>query len=136
MKTYKAKEMTIFLREDDIIELMSNEDWKGAATLENAKEIMSIVKQLTDNEIRGCLVEVPNRHASKEVLAYYQATDGGVVARALLLNSFGAKVMGNLYLKLFRTKPNEAGRVVPNKLFTKKEEAVEWLLQEMAKHQT
>lgn len=39
--------------------------------------------------------------------------------------------MGNLYLKLFGGKPNEVGRVVPVKLFTKKEEAIKWLLEEM-----
>lgn len=36
--------------------------------------------------------------------------------------------MGNLYFKLFGGKPNEMGRSVPIKLFTKKEEGIKWLL--------
>ena len=134
MKEYRTEEMTIVSKDNGIIELISNKDWQGVGTLENAIEIMSIIKGLTKNEIKACLVEVPNRHASKEVLAYYQNTEAGAIAQALLLNSFGAKVMGNLYLRLFGSKPNESGRVVPNKLFTKKEEAEEWLLKEIAKH--
>lgn len=131
MKEYRTEEMTIVLRDNGIIELISNKDWQGVGTLENAIEIMSIIKGLTKNEVRGCLVEVPNRHASKEVLAYYQNTEAGAIAQALLLNSFGAKVMGNLYLQLFGGKPNEAGRVVPIKLFTKKEDAITWLLEKL-----
>ncbi|CAA6804834.1 MAG: Unknown protein [uncultured Aureispira sp.] len=126
MKEYHTDEMTIVLRDDDIIALLTNDDWKGGGTLENAKKIMAIIKTLTDeNPARACWIEIPNRHASKEVLNYYQSTKAGLVAQALLLNSFGAKVTGNLYLKLFGGKPNETGRVVPVKLFIKNKEAEE-----------
>ena len=70
------------------------------------------------------------------MLDCYQRAEWGEVAIALLLASFGAKVIGNLYLKLTKNKPNEAGRVVPVKLFTKKEVAEEWLLGEIAKNRT
>jgi hypothetical protein len=134
MKEYQTAEMIIILRDNNIIELLSNEDWKGAGTLENAKEVMSTLKKITDeNNVRVCLIEIPNRHVSKEILTYYQSFEVGFTAQAFLLNSFGAKVMGNLYLKLFGGKANTAGRVVPTKLFTKKAEAEKWLLEEIAK---
>lgn len=79
------------------------------------------------------LIEVPSRYASKEILQHYQSVELGEVARVLLLNSFATKVVGNLYLKLSKENPNEAGRVVPTKLFTKKAEAEKWLLAEIEK---
>jgi hypothetical protein len=133
MKEYKTKAMTIILRSDDIVQLVENKDWTGTDTLETAGEVTSIMKEVIDNQPRAILVEVPNKHSPKEILNHYQVVEVGDVARALLLNSFGAKVMGNLYLKLLGGKSNEAGRVVPTKLFTKKEEAVEWLLEEIKK---
>lgn len=136
MKEYKTKAATIFLRPDDIIEYTINKEWNQAETLDLAKETMEIIKKLVDGQVRAFLVEVPKHYTPREVLNYYQYVETGDVARALVLNSFATKVMGNLYLKLSKGKPNEAGRVVPTKLFTKKEEAEEWLLEEIEKNKS
>lgn len=137
IKRIKGVSTVIILRNDGIVEVVNNEEWDQPDTLEVAQKDTSIIKEVIGDRPNQCiLIEVPSRYASKEMLEHYQSVELGEVARALLLNSFATKVVGNLYLKLSKGKPNEAGRVVPTKLFTKKEEAEKWLLQEMAKHQT
>lgn len=79
-----------------------------------------MIKELIDGQPRAFLIEVPKHYTSKEILNYYQYIEVGDVARALVLNSFATKVMGNLYFKLSKGKPNEIGRLIPTKLFRKK----------------
>jgi hypothetical protein len=133
MEKYKTRAMTVILRPDDIVELVDNQDWTGADTVEVMEEVSSMVTKVIDNEPRGLLISAPARHYSKEVMNHANAVEMGDVARAILLTSFGAKVMGSLYIKLLGTKPNRTGRIVPIKLFTDKEAAVKWLLEEMEK---
>lgn len=129
IKRIVSVSIVVILRNDGIVEIINNEEWNQPDTLEVAQKDTSIVKEVIAGRPNHCiLIEVPSRYASKEVLQHYQSVELGEVARALLLNSFATKVVGNLYLKLSKGKPNEAGRVVPTKLFTKKEEAVKWLL--------
>lgn len=136
MKEYKGKAATLILRPDDIVEYANNKDWDQPETLEMAKEIMEKSKEFIDGKPRAYLVEVPKNYMPKEILNYYQHTEIGDVARALVLNSFATKVIGNLYFKMSKGKPNEAGRVVPTKLFTDKETAIKWLVEEIAKHKS
>lgn len=129
IKRIVSVSIVVILRNDGIVEIINNEEWNQPDTLEVAKKDTSIIKELIGDKPNHCiLIEVPSRYASREVLQHYQSVELGEVARALLLNSFATKVVGNLYLKLSKGKPNEAGRVVPTKLFTKKEEAEKWLL--------
>lgn len=124
--------ITIILRKDNILEIVDNEDWNQADSLEVVKkDTLLIQKTINGQTNKALLIHVPNRHTSQEILNHYQQTETGAVARGLLISSFATKVMGNLYLKLFGGKPNEAGRVVPIKLFTKKEEAIKWLLEQI-----
>ncbi|CAA6804815.1 MAG: Unknown protein [uncultured Aureispira sp.] len=119
-------------RLDDIVEISDNEDWDQPNTLDAAKQDTLLFKKLVEGQrSKGVFIKVGDKHLSKELIHYYQTVEFGEVARALLINSFGSRIMGNLYLKLFGGKPNEAGRVVPIKLFTKKKEAIKWLLQEV-----
>lgn len=123
------------LRIDNIVEVLDNKEWDQPDTLEVAKEDVAMLRQLIDGRPDICLlIEIPNRHTSKEILNYYQQMDMGEVARAMIIDSFAAKLIGNLYLKVSKGKPNEAGRVVPTKLFRKKDEAEKWLLDRMEKH--
>lgn len=125
----KGNTITIILRKDNILEILDNEDWNQPDNLEIVKKDTLLIQNTINGQInKGLLIHIPNRHTSKEILNHYQQTETGAVARALLLNSFATKVMGNLYLKLFGGKPNEVGRIVPAKLFTNREEAIEWLL--------
>lgn len=125
--------ITIVLRKDNILEIVDNEDWNQADSLEVVKKDTSLIQNIINGQEKALLIHVPNRHTSKEILNHYQQTETGAVARGLLISSFATKVMGNLYLKLFGGKPNEAGRVVPIKLFTKREEGIEWLLGKLKK---
>lgn len=131
MKEYKVKSGTVILRSDDIVELINDKDWNETDTLEVARNITAGIREAIDGKPRGLMIEVPNRYTKREILKHYQNSELGAVARALILNSFATKVVGNLYLKLSKEKPNEAGRVVPTKLFTNKEEATKWLLEKM-----
>ncbi|MBL4648728.1 MAG: hypothetical protein JKY03_03285 [Aureispira sp.] len=133
MKKYKTKALTIILRSDNILEAFNNKDWNEPETLEIAKENAFMLKKVIDGQSVGLLVEIPHKYVTKEILTYYQNFEMGAVARAMFLNSFAAKVVGNLYFKLSKGKLNEVGRAVPTKLFTKKAEAVEWLLEQIEK---
>ena len=134
MTEYKGTAASVVLRSDGIIEFIPNEEWDQPDTLELATEILDIAKKLTVDQPRGIIAVVPTRYLPKEILSYYQNTEVGDVARALVLDSFAAKVIGNLYFQLSKGKPNEAGRIIPTKLFTDKQIAIEWLLQQMAKY--
>lgn len=125
--------ITIVLRKDNILEIVDNEDWNQADSLETVKKDTLLIQKIISGQTKALLIHLPNRHTSKEILNHYQQTETGAVARGLLISSFATKVMGNLYLKLFGGKPNEAGRVVPVKLFTKREEGIEWLLGKLKK---
>lgn len=130
----KGKTMTIVLRSDDIVETIENKGWDQPDTLEIAKGDLAIIRKVIDGQPRGLLIETPSRYTSKVILDYYQNTELGAIARALILNSFAAKVVGNLYLKLSKGKSNEAGRIVPTKLFTDKEAGEKWLLKKIKEH--
>ncbi|CAA6804824.1 MAG: Unknown protein [uncultured Aureispira sp.] len=132
MKEYKTGALTITLRPDGIVHASNNEDWTDPDTLTTIKKDIAAIKEVFGGQPnRAILFEVPNRHIEKKLLDCYQAAEWGEVARALLLTSYGAKVIGNLYLKLSKEKPNEAGRIVPMKLFTKKEVAEAWLFEQI-----
>ena len=132
----KGNSITIILRTDGIIEIVDNEEWDKAETLETATEDTATLKKHIDGHDKALLVVVTSRYISKEILHHYQKFEFGDVARALIVSSFAAKVIGTLFMKLSKEKPNEAGRIVPLKLFTKKEVAEEWLLDELKKNQS
>ncbi|CAA6804806.1 MAG: Unknown protein [uncultured Aureispira sp.] len=128
----KATIVSYILRSDNIIEIVDNEDWNEADTLDIVKRDTEKLKKLIDNkQDKALYIEVADKHTSKDILDFYQNIELGEVARALVLNSYGAKIMGNLYFKLFGGKPNEMGRSVPIKLFTKKEAGIKWLLEQL-----
>ncbi len=130
----KTTSMTITLRPDNVVEMVPSEGWDDIQTLSHAKENLAVVKELIDGQPRSLLVIVPTTYTNRDAIEYYQSAEVGDVARAMILNSFAAKVAGNLYLKFTKNKTNEAGRIVPAKIFTKREEAITWLLEEMNKH--
>jgi len=132
MIEYKTRAITITLRPNGIIHVSNNEDWNELDTLESTQENITLLKEVFDGQPDRCLLfEMPNRHVRKELLDCYQRAEWGEVAIALLLTSYGAKIVGNLYLKLSKNKPNEAGRVVPTKLFSNEEIAETWLLEQV-----
>lgn len=119
----KTRSAVIELRPNGVIYMSTREDWDQPDTLEVAKENMTALKNMVDGKRRGLISELPNTHLPKEVMEFYQDFNPGQVATALMVNSFGAKVMGNLFLKLAAKNNSE-----PVKLFSKESEAEEWLL--------
>lgn len=136
MKEYQTKSTRIILRSDGILELANRQDWNEPDTLEEAKETTDKIKEIVGDQQLGFLVEAPSRYASKEILNHYRTVEMGGIASAVLLNSFAAKIVGNLYFKLSNGKPNESGRIVPTRLFTDKKEATKWLYEQLKKYKS
>jgi hypothetical protein len=136
MKELKTRALTIKIRPDGIVEMSTNEDWDQPDTIAIAQENVAMLKKAIDGKPRALLSYMPNTYMSREVMACYNTTEIGEVASAMLTASFGSKVIGNAYLKLTgkSAKSSEVNGQAPVKIFSKKEDAVIWLLGEIAKH--
>lgn len=133
MQEYKTRALTIVVRPDDIVELITNEDWRQPDTVEIAQENVAMIKKAIGGKRRAMLSYMPSTYMSKEVLEYYNKAEIGEVASALLTSSFGSKIVGNVYLKLTGKSANadEVKGQAPVKIFTKKDDAVAWLLEKI-----
>jgi hypothetical protein len=131
---YKTESMTVIVRPDDIVEIITNEGWDGPDTVEVATENAQVMKDAIDGKTRAMLSHMPDTYINKEVLACYVDAKIGEVATALIAISFASKVVGNIYLKLTRRISKENKRKAPVAIFNKREAAEEWLLKEIAKH--
>lgn len=126
---YKTRAITITVRPDHILEITSNEDWNETDTVEVAKENIDKMREVVgDKKGMAILVVIPSTYTSKEVLTYYYNADVGEVARAFLITSFAAKVVGNLYLSIMG-RGSTTGK--PTKLFSEKEKAIDWLKEQI-----
>lgn len=122
--------------EETILSVQHIEKWEGEDNLETAQEVLKgIQAYMGTGELKGLLIIAPSLYKKKEILDKYQKTDVNEVARALLISSFAAKVVGNMYLRIAKGKTNEKGRYVPTKLFTEKEKAVQWLKEKLEAYQ-
>jgi hypothetical protein len=128
MEKHTFGNLIVFYREENIIEIEQIHDWKGG-DLEGAQQAVEGLKLfLKDNKgLKGILIHSPSLYQSREVMNCYQQADLYEAAKAILVKSFTQRLIGNLYMKVTKGKPNESGRVVPSKLFTNEEKAVEWL---------
>lgn len=136
MKELKTRALTIKIRPDGIIEMHTNEGWDQPDTVDVAEENIAMLTKAVDGKPRALLSYMPNTYMSKDVMACYGKAEIGEVASAMLTTSFGSKIVGNAYLKLTgkSAKSSEVKGQAPVKIFNKKEDAVIWLLQEIAKH--
>ena len=130
---YKTRALTIIVRPDDIVEILTNEDWKEADTLEVAKENTAMIEKAINGKRVGVLNYVPKTYVSKEVMAYYNSLDGTAVGTAMVATSFSARLIANVYMKLIGgpstiNKKNKA----PLKIFATKQDAISWLLAKLA----
>jgi len=93
---------------------------------------ISVAKELVENRLEYCegksmyvLIDFTNVHSvTKEAKDFMNSKEGGlkgILGGAFLSNSLVSNVFINLYLKI--NKPT-----VPAKFFTKKEEALIWLI--------
>ncbi|WMX12896.1 MULTISPECIES: hypothetical protein [unclassified Aureispira] len=131
---YKTKSITIKVRPDDIVEVTNNEEWENIDTIETATENAKVLKKAVNGKKRGILSHMPDTYVGKEVLECYIKAEIGEVATALMTRSFASKVVGNIYLKLTGKKKNaeQESDKPPVKIFTKRELAEAWLLEQIA----
>lgn len=128
---FETRALRIVLRPDDIIELITKPDWNQPDTVDIALENIEMLKKAVDGKPRGVLSYVPSTYMNKDVLACYEKADVGQVASALITVSFGAKVVGNLFLRVGATLSGGKNRE-PTKLFSNKSDAEKWLLERIA----
>jgi hypothetical protein len=128
---YHTKELTFIVRPDDIIEMSTNVDFKGAYTLDAVEENLTVMEEAIAGRKRATLLHFPNVYVKKEVLKEYANSDLHTVATALLAKSFASKLVGNLFISL-TGRFNEKLKDRPTKIFTDKEIAIEWLLEQLS----
>ena len=121
----ETRSITLELLPNGVIYSETKEDWDEPDTLEVAKENLEAIASVVDGKRHGLLTKLPNTHLPKEVVDYYHTVDPGQVATALLVSSFGTRVMGNLFLKIAR---NHQSLTTPVKMFSKREAAEAWLV--------
>jgi hypothetical protein len=110
--------------EDGILVILYKKD--SVIGLNAAKEIMALVKKIRKGISYPVLSYNKNIKAiSKEAREFFATKEGceGLVKGAIVVDSGFSKIIGNLFLSV--NKP-----VIQGKLFTNKEEAIEWLNQE------
>jgi hypothetical protein len=110
-----------WLGEDGIlyVEILPNAEM----TLANAQQSTETFKQVTGGKKRPLLIDISRQKSmSREAREHKagKAVENDVLALALVMTSPVGKVLGNLYYSL--SKPS-----FPVRLFTSKNEAVEWL---------
>jgi hypothetical protein len=129
---YHSKELTLTVRPDDIIEISTHVDFKGSYSLDALEENLTLLKKAIAGKKRATLLYFPDVYVKKEVLKKYANSDIYTVASALLAKSFASKLVGNLFLSL-SGRFNEKLKDRPTKVFTDKEAAIKWLLEQLAK---
>ena len=125
---YHTKEFTYKLRPDHIIEISMRKDFEGNLVLEEVEENLRILDEVIGGKPKGIILHFPEKYVKKEVLKQYTEPPKHVVARAFLTQSFASKLIGNLYLTLIQRFIKEN---IPSKIFSKKQEAIEWLTKEL-----
>lgn len=124
-----TRSMVLERTADGVISMYTPEGWDQPDTLETAKDNVVIMREITAEAPCAFLVEPHTSYVSKEVLEYYREANIETVATAMITNSFASKVVGNLYLKIMSMVPagDKKAKEYPIKLFSKREEAVDWL---------
>jgi hypothetical protein len=111
----------IKLREDGIIEIDCRNNYEYSVN--DVKENWAIIKELAKGKKILVFNNMPEfTTASKETREFVAKGEHKdfIAAEAFVIQSLAQKILGNFYLKI--NKP-----VVPAKIFTNKENAVQWL---------
>jgi hypothetical protein len=113
----------IVLRDDGIIELYANDH--HVYIIEDVKENVKTFGELTGNEKVPVLIIGGSFSSLDDQTREFMATEESLKyskAEAFLITSLAQKILINFYIKF--NKP-----LVPTRVFTDKEEAIEWLMQ-------
>lgn len=128
---YNTKELNITMHSNNILEISSTEEVKGALTLEEVDNNLAAFEKATEGKgALASLVHISSAYVKKAVLKKYSDLDYGIIATALIVNSYASKLVGNLFLTLVL---RFSSRKVPTKIFTTREDAVLWLKEELEK---
>jgi len=130
---YKTSELVITIHPDTIIEITVREDLEDGFTMEGAKENIALIEKIVDNDPRCVIVWMPDIYMKKEIIKYYNDFEQEFVTTALITKSFASKIVGNLFITL-RTRFLSKNKIKTNpiRLFTAKEDAINWLLEVIA----
>jgi hypothetical protein len=126
MEILENETTKILIRPDDIVEIYTKETWDQPDTVETALAAALLVKKAVGGKRRATLNFVPSFYVRKEIVTAFNSVDAKQVAGAMVVDSFGAKILGNLALKFHKNS-------CPAKMFTQKAEAEAWLLQFLEK---
>lgn len=126
MEKYTTEFFEVILHPNGIVETRIRGGESIPDTVETITEHALLLKKVINGKKRGGLAVMPNLYVRKELIEIYNKVNTGEIACALLVNSFGAKVLGNLTLKVRKKLP-------PTRLFTDRKEAEKWLLEMMNK---
>lgn len=129
---YHTKELTFTVRPDNIIEISPFSDFKGDYSLKFVKKNLAVLEEAIAGKRRATLLHFPGVYVKKEVLKEYANAELHTAASALLAKSFSAKLVGNLFLSL-SGRFNKKIKTRPTKVFTDKETAIQWLLEQLEK---
>jgi hypothetical protein len=133
---HKTKELVITIRPDTIIEIKVREDFDNEFTLEGAKKNIALIEKVVGDDPQCIIVWMPDNYMKKEIIKYYNNFEPEHVTTALITKSFASKIIGNLFLTLrVRFVSKNKIKTNPIKLFTAKEEAINWLLNSMPNQQ-
>lgn len=125
MERYNTQSFEVILHDNGIVETKALSDWNMPDTVETITEHALLLKKIINGKRRGILGVVPNLYMKKELIEIYNNINIGQVAGALLVNSFGTRVLGNLAMRLKK-------RPYPIRMFTDRKEAEAWLLKIMS----
>ncbi len=112
----------IVLRDDGIIELYANDH--HVYVIEDVKENVKAFGELTGNEKVPVLIIGGSFSSLDDQTREFMATEESLKyskAEAFLITSLAQKILINFYIKF--NKP-----LVPTRVFTDKEAAIEWLM--------
>lgn len=126
MEIVYTKATKIIIRPDGIIESHSREGWNEPDSVETARETALKLQEIASSGIYAHMSFPPNLYIKKEIIQAFLEVEIGHIAEAVVVKSFGARLLGKLALQI--KKP-----ATPSKMFGTKEEAEIWLLEELEK---
>lgn len=121
---YHTKELHVTMHSNNIMEIAATEESKGVLTLEEVANNLAVFEEATNGKTTAVLVHISTSYVKKSVLKAYSDLDYGIIATALVVNSYASKLIGNLFLTLVL---RFSSKQVPTKIFMDKEKAIKWL---------
>jgi len=111
----------ITLRKDNLIEIREPASPLKESSIEIAKELMSIIADISGGKKRKMIAYMPNRILKKEERKFYANHPTPWITHiALIVDNPYKSILGNLFMGLNKLQ-------VPSKLFTTEENAQQWL---------